>query len=175
MKIKTSHWTYRYIKFILGQGVKPKTLCSYFWTFVACMLLLPFYGLARLGGFYIYLFSGFNNRYDWDRFYDKDEYPDINFKFIIGMAVITFVFNVFIAFCISYWMITLHVLGIIAIMVACVGLVFGIYAFFTSDTFRSLIKRSAKTPKQPNIFLEYLKARKQKVCPIIEYEEDEHK
>jgi len=162
----------------------PKTLCSYFWSMIFSLLFAPVALMTRgllkwvcvsggdklgsapvwkiLANHFVMLFSialvywvlelsGYGYYYHaWE------QAPGIH-----GWEYIGFFFNG-----IAVWAFALSILFI-------VGIIF--YHIFHSDGFvRDRLLHSINfTPRAPrkNILWEYIKARKQKVCPMINYED----
>ena len=51
--------------------------------------------------------------------------------------------------------------------------IIGLIMYLVSIIYENISEKiGRKTPKKPNIFMEYVKAKKKKICPIIEYKDE---
>ena len=183
MEIKKNSWSTWLIKlnFKIANyetSKLPKTLCSYFWTLVCAILIIPFnipgliIGLTKeqikdpgdtdFGAFFwflIQLLSGIIGMFIFRN-------PTINITFTDSLLI----------------------KGLVAM--ACGALIIGSVLgliFLTAFIFDNLeakrIRKDeelrlnnpdeywAKKEKKPNVLMSFIKAKKEKVCPIIEYKD----
>jgi hypothetical protein len=144
MNISKRSWHYRYMDW-LGFNVKHTySLCIYFWKLVFALTV-----------------------------------PPAIFSFA-GLLVLTFVIGVV--------TVPLHIVGLIDLQllpkvistalgvfgfVGWIGLIYFPSTVLITYAYRNLKARrnSPTAPPEPNVFIEYIKAKKQKVCPIIDYTE----
>ena len=190
MEIKKNSWSTWLIKLNFGiqnnraymteyyHGEMPKTLCSYFWALVCAILIIPF----NIPG----LIIGLTKRDIKD---PADSYFGAIFWFsfqVLSGVIGMFIFRhptINITFTDS-----LLIKGLIAM--ACGALIIGTILgliYLTAYTYDNLwVKRMrkeeelrlnnpdeywAKKEKKPNILMSFIKAKKEKVCPIIEYKD----
>ena len=146
----------------------PKSLCTFFWTLVGALALQPFcwmftllnlrkkspeYGISFHSGIIVSICIGLLGFLPIFKSAGMD-FTFVNFLTAYGLGalltVILFSLAIFIA-----WLIDLIQTG-----------------------YRKLFPRKsnlfdeAKSEKKPNVLWEFIKAKKQKVCPIIQYEEN---
>ncbi|MES2287598.1 MAG: hypothetical protein V4547_18025 [Bacteroidota bacterium] len=179
MKIKKDSW----MVWMIDQAfeVKPKSLCTFFWALIGSIVLAPLaypvviynlivkfilknristmhYGLGCI----ITLASvGFCGKY-YQHYYLNQEYTLMD---VLKHSPI--------------WM-----LVIIGGVSAFIGMIFGIIYLAGILEDKAELKREKRNndmldkfsepvaQKKPNVIIEFIKAKKQKVCPIIEYVED---
>jgi len=152
MKINTNKITFKYLKWLhdwgdpyIGQTKRPVSLCVYFWSFIWGLICLPFAIIPFLLKKYqmISLVS-----------------PIIVFFFIffgfIGNDIFKFTFTEFLAIPLAAVLFICILSSIIGIIVLIVWI---FKKLFSSD--------------DNGIFYEFFKAKKQRICPLIEYIDEE--
>ena len=179
MKISVNSWHYRLFRLLFSAKTwRPKTICSYFWTIVLgvpMMLFLHLFGMVItvccvwnlwISGASIRnvkLFEG-----DWDFEWDSPIFGRMRFYFLvlnIAYFLIWFIpqgYDNSIA--ITVYLLFLILICIIAAIFICMG----------------IVDENRKTEKEYlgkcmgfwDITTEYLRAKKQKICPTIVYKED---
>ena len=157
--------------------IKPKSLCTFFWALVASIVLtLPAYpvllyniyvdkikkircGTLHYGfGLLFTSFSLLSSQCYFAHYYLRNDY---SFTTVVVTSPIFLV--------------------VIAVGVAAfVGLIFA-FIWFTDQMRKRSIEiyraklihgtTKIKKEKKPNVIIEYIRAKKQKICPIIEYED----
>jgi len=157
MKISKNSWHYRFNKFLAGDGNysrwhgETKTLCGYFWKTVLKISLLPFmaalvYTLSfKLGKlFWLEVLYGFTNE---------------QMK----------------AYTLSGWeLVWVPAFGLLIIAVA-LTIIIAVpsYIGYRRDIHREKkrLRRSLNNEPEPkpNIAVEYIKAKKRKICPLLDY------
>jgi hypothetical protein len=144
MNISKRSWHYRYMDW-LGFNVRgTHSLCIYFWKLAFALTVLP-----------------------------------------ISMGVIALVLLTFVLGAVT---LPLHMMGLIDLQlipegvsvalrvcgfVGWIGLIYFLSNVLITYAYRNLKARRNSTapPQEPNVFIAYIKAKKQKVCPIIDYTE----
>ena len=186
MKVNSKSWmvwlihsTYDYYR--------PNNLCKFFWTLVSCILQLPFNFIAHL--------LNLIKDKDGDPVVGMPAYIGsiiYAVAFLIGAIIHVVCHNgtkmLFVLF--NSPLLTLFISGYLMIIGA--GIISGViylmtiiwhlwedYMFYVRDkkeADKALHPEKYPAPKQkikkPNIIWEFLKAKKQKVCPLIEYIND---
>jgi hypothetical protein len=142
------------------------SLCPYFWMTVGAVIGMPFILALRP------VYHWFDAREPWSQ--DKKE--RVAWEIIIGLWVVIF----------AYWSWTAVVyalqhglwatLGLIGFYLGLVGLIILIvigsgYLVLYYQDHHVPKARPASKPRQPSLLKEWAKAKKSKVCPIIEWEE----
>jgi uncharacterized membrane protein len=166
MKLSKQSWHYKLNK-LYTHGV-PRNLCGYFWRTVwYCVALIP----TALLFIPFWIISLLDKE---DRIFDKtgtqgfvDQYPAVLLLDAIlftGYSMITMFF---------IWHTDIKgfdairmVFGGIGWFLVLIGIAYGI-----EQKIRERRKGKQKQ-KRPNIFVEYIKAKKNKYCPIIEWEDE---
>jgi len=131
MKISPKSWHYNLVQ-LFFTGNMPRTLCSYFWTFLLCLffgLLLATFALGLVAGAIYVLVA------PWiliGEAKNREEYILIGIMFFMGYGfpVIGFIIN-----------------------------------YIESRP------KNYRPSKGPSLLSQWLKAKKEKVCPIIEYKD----
>lgn len=145
MKMSVNSWHFRIYNYVNGYP-SHISLCKYFWSAIGSTLILPLVALWRL--------------------FSVDTQDKITLSICIGVLV---AFNI--AWAWFNWLALLSVYGGIGAML---GIIYGVNWLKNKFYHPKPKPPKAKKPKtvkakHPNIVLEYLKARKRKVCPIIEW------
>ena len=155
MKLSKKSWHYK-LNMWYTEGV-PRSLCPYFWRTVWYIVTLPITIVLFIPWGIVLLITG-------DRENIVEEYPRaLAMDILLGAA-----------FCMIaiFWhlnpkegdpWVVVWVLGLTSWLLLVIILIVYIGSLFE--------KRVQKKEKKPNILGEYLKARKNKYCPIIEWEE----
>jgi hypothetical protein len=162
MKLSKSSWHYKLNNWYT-YGV-PRNLCGYFWRTVWYTITVP----ITLILFIPYWLLCSVDVVDTDKEKITEVYPQ---ALIIDMIV-------FVMFCmIRMWFnLSMEAKGFSAI-----ALIFGIlgwviaFGILISSMVSSYQKKhkTKQKEKRPNILIEYIKAKKNKYCPIIEWEEED--
>jgi hypothetical protein len=144
MNISKRSWHYRYMD-RLGFDVRgTHSLCIYFWKLVFALTIPPIC------------------------------------MAVCALAVLFFVLGVVALPLHMIGLIDLKLLpaGISVALAPCgflgwIGIIFFLTCVLSKYAYeRSIARRNSKTePQEPNVFIAYIKAKKQKVCPIIDYTE----
>lgn len=91
--------------------------------------------------------------------------------FFVGCGAIWFMFGLPIKFALSYFIDITYAKDEL-VMTAISGLVWAFCTVCICGSFikdRFIARRKPKPEKKPSVFIEYIKAKKQKVCPNIEF------
>jgi hypothetical protein len=159
MKISTDSWHYKLLsrvwKYGLPYNSPPNNLCKYFWLTVATTLIYPLWRVSVALDNIDFDVKGPN--WKW-----PDKWPSKSTMIDIIMLIWTFGFGIFDLMTGSY---------ILA------GIMFGIGIWWLlPKSFKRRIRYryqykppKPKKPKQPNIAIEYIKAKKKRVCPLLEF------
>lgn len=160
LKFSKNSWHYKLVLFIYGTryfyhwGKHPKTisLCKYFWTVVTAILVFPI------------LFS-------WRSLPDSITYHEDLCKAVIVWALICTVVHI------TSWSISgIWWIGL-TIFFGGVGVALAIFGFIAlmDKLWHNYQQHMRYKPDKPNLVKEFVKARKNKVCPCIEFVDDTEK
>lgn len=153
MQISKKSWHFKLLDYYV---IYPKNLCSYFWLVVFLSLIYPFDRAYKLLRIHVYLKYKVT-KFWWNYILAPISISILSFYFLFGdswMDSFPFSFGLPIAILISIGMLELVFLGL----------------YFLVEFLCFIDKRKKeKEPKKPNLLFEYLKAKKQKICPLIEY------
>lgn len=158
MKLNKNSWLAKYVLWFTLRNNLPKDLCSYFWTSLSTVILAPLMLLVWIPEIIIsYVFS--EEIYDWEDRGNKT----FAFYFISG---IVFTLGVLIY---KWPIITISIiLGLAILIFAIVKMV----RYFQDRKYDNLQHdERGRVIRKPNIIVEFVKAKKKKYCPIIEWEE----
>lgn len=166
MNISKNSWHYKFLS--RHKKEIPKSLCPYFWSLV---FNLSFWVMVGLGIFGLLL--GFLHFFLEFYYYYQHTFNlslDVILGFIWGVIKFTLVICVmslaFVAICFA-----------LAIMIGIVIMPFSLASpWFKKTCFRLLDKLPSKPNNMnPNLLFEFLKAKKDKVCPILNFVDDKKK
>lgn len=168
MKISTDSWHYKMICTMWEfdrWNPPPKSLCPYFWTVVGSTLVFPLWRLVMAAK---------------DIHFDMPK-PSWSLPSMSHSRRVTIARTAGVVLCVGFGIYDIYIGSYIL-----AGVMFGFAVYnalpsgFLGELIKSHRKEKAfkprkykepkiKKPKEPNLFWEYIKARKQKVCPLIEY------
>jgi hypothetical protein len=155
MKIKRAAWHAKFYKAIYVTDTLPTNLCPYFWKIVLAVITLPITSVSFLGKCY-----RFSDRFSWL----------FAVAFIEGIIfAVGLLLSMMFGLIPSHGKVNWHEF-FIANGVGIAGCAAIALIGYLCD---KLSKREHKSPKakQPNILVEYVKAKKNKHCPMIEWED----
>ncbi len=181
IKFTKNTWHYRLVIFVFGKYYfNSKTyrhgtwiekgydtsLCEYFWTVVLCSLVFPFKGFWHILP------------------YGIKQHEDI-IKVLLIWLIISVIVHAFVVFRgigvpeVQVWYLGFAIFfGGIGFALAGIGFIFGIMK--VGDKYDEWLKnklqtRRSKTKKikKPSLALEFIKAKKSKICPCIQFVDEE--
>lgn len=167
MKLNKKSWHCKLYKWAYSRADRhlPKNLCNYFWSVVFAVITLP-----------ITVVSVFID--DMSKYFERLRvslllYLGITWNWFVGFMILRKVFDP--TFTAKHTLFENYshnwiVYAALPAGVAIVGL--GVYAVgLLCDWSNNLYyRKKVKVEKQPNIMVEYLKAKKEKACPFIDWE-----
>ncbi|MGH1372957.1 MAG: hypothetical protein ACRBBW_13035 [Cellvibrionaceae bacterium] len=156
MKINTNSWHYRAINHL--DWWHPKSLCPYFWKALFATLILLLFGCV--GGFFAGCYVGFAAVFVTSIAIDG---PSV---FSFGQAGIE---SVVVPIGAALWAGTLWICGFAA------WVPFRDSEYMNSNKVSKWLRKRKKeeaTPKQKSLFVAFLKASHDKVCPRLDFEEE---
>lgn len=161
MKIKRTSWHAKFYKAIYVTDTLPTNLCPYFWKLVLAVITLPITSVSFFGKCY-----RFADRFSWLAITIFIEHVvfaiGLCFSLMFGLVPIKGLFT-FHDFLIANGMGIVGVAGIALIMFT--------WCKVAEYNDRRMAKVKAPKVKQPNVLVEFVKAKKNKHCPMIEWED----
>ena len=166
MKLSKNSWHYKLNQ--LYTWKTPVNLCPYFWrTAWYALILIPTL-ILFVPVFIVRLFDKKGGLLDKDaKLLFSVDYPAV---FVLDMAI-------FILFCmISMWFHLPHpkldAFWTFVLAVGSMGWLMVLIGVIATSVQKIQNRKTEMRVKEPNLFKEFWKAKKQKYCPIIEWEED---
>ena len=168
MKINKESWHFKLIQFVYGEHKKPKTLCSYFWNLVFSPLLLLLLIIFNIIFIPIILFLYLTGAKISKLKLNIKEGPDckVNYNQKIWGRIRFYLLSFFLIYYLIDYFYLIYINGNIYDMAGSIILLVVIFLSSLALTFIFTKDTSSKTV---NIFVEYIKAKKKGICPILEY------
>lgn len=145
LRVSTDAWHYRLYTFIWDDDIAPKNLCHYFWHLLLGVLLLPF---VLLGRFVNWIGAG-----KW-----------LSHVVIGGVGIYGMVMMVF-AVMDNWWNLLLIPAAVASVLVFIIGVTTVIWVIIKWRRKKSRVVSADSTSA---LVKEYVKAKKRRVCPLIE-------
>lgn len=176
MKLKKNHWMLWCIQAVFKSYDYPKTLCTFFWKW-----FISFLSLIIVFPFTIYMLCNKERRENPTDY----TYNAIPIGIFVILMVVIFLINILVfADNITYYFTNIYWIYPLTPVVLITG---GIIVVKTSHLllkiFKKIFKKKVKVKKQKTIkenrqsffyiFKQWFKSKKDKVCPIMEYIEEE--
>jgi hypothetical protein len=162
LRLSVNSFHYKTVRYVMGQDyfLYRVSLCKYFWTFVASVLLLPFW-----------IFFNSLKKIHWPHVeIPKVEWPKLKRGELIRKLILTSLNSG-----LATAEIILHQWFWAALLIAVTFFLwFGKYMLHAIEDWNDAKYPKAKKipkPKEPNLAVEYLKAKKGKFCPYIVWED----
>jgi hypothetical protein len=172
MIIDKKSWHYGMVKYSYLTKNLPKSLCGYFWQLVISMILFPI-------SYPIFIYNKYLIKY-----HSKVDMYNINalmsiLIWLLGFIISISIYNNTIGNDVNlfYFIITSTLVGFISTILLkffidfVIFLIFKIGDFIDELEFNRIYYKIENNNIKSNIFLEYLKAVKNKICPFIEYKD----
>lgn len=180
MKIKKDSHIYRYVYYLSDYPPKQANLCRFFWRFAGMTLLYPIFGaLVVIAGFILVLARLFSRPIAGvkSEFHFKDPYKDLmefqdtaprvygfplrlGYLFgIVGIPLLVFLI----------WSSSDAELGAKVFLTILAAIGYGGLFLGIREDYSPAIKERVQESDFIRVVKEYVKAKKQKVCPIIEF------
>ena len=155
ININKQSWHYRFIKYGLNWRPMPKDLCGYF----KALFFSPFNGYLQL----------------WENILEEDLASFIGWSILIGIIgnilYLLFPFSYLSEFFLSAGFFPFIVAGFLSAVTLILGTGTGLYIVYNLLYQKSRPKLQRVLSFKPPLLLSYLKAKKQKICPLIEYKD----
>lgn len=152
MKVKTKSWHYRMNlwRHPKWKVESKKTLCSYFWFTVWNLVFISFFAVTIIAVFYM---VGLNANLE----FIKHGYNAFSIPYI-GHIIVFIIGIVFVAI-------------IVALAFSIIGAIY--FASFLKNKYSNYrdSQKANNQQKQPGLVSSYIKAKKEKFCPIIEFKD----
>ena len=164
MKLNKKSWHAWFYKMLYGWDRKfPNNLCAYFWKMLLSIIVAPVLLLVCLPLYIEGLISKRDHHRDG---YFHDAHIIASIFAWIGLFLIFSGVYVWFAGWESNWHIpAITLYGILAVII--IGLILN---YYDEKRIKSP-KNTHLVEKKPNVFIEFIKAKKNKYCPKIEWEE----
>lgn len=164
MKLSKSSWHARLYKFFIGWRNPPKSICPYFWSIVGLLIIcIPIIIFSTLG----YLFDKYllkEDSYEYNGWLSGDAIVMAFVANFLGTILFTAIRPIFMGLHItSLWSAFAVAIYIVIIVL--------ISAYFIVEYRENRPMKPAKLPKEPSLFKIWFKAKKEKVCPRIDWED----
>lgn len=158
LKFNKNSWHYKLVFFLYGRWYFPIpqystrkiSLCKYFWTVVTGVFIFPFIKLWR------------------SLPYSIRDHEDLGRAISIWAVICGIIHIVAWSFLAEYWWLGFTVF----FSVLGVGALIGAVIIFIIDLIDKHREKQSKKTRRPSLLKEFIKARKNKVCPCIEFVED---
>lgn len=157
MKIKRTSWHAKFYKAIYVANTLPTNLCPYFWKLVLAVITLPITSVSFLGRC-----RSFGDRFAW-----------LVAAFFIELVIfaVGLPFSIWLGFISADNQINWHDFFIANGMGIAGCAAIALIGYLCEMLSKRNYKTAKVKEKQPNILVEFVKAKKNKHCPMIEWED----